>query len=106
MNKCIARRVAICASLAIVTAMATAVPLKPASAQNSDWNSGQWHHDAYGHQNSDRNWSRTGEQNEGYYRAPYRYYGAQQNYYYQPAPTYYQPQPYYAPGVNLNVTIP
>jgi hypothetical protein len=103
----IARGVTLCASLGIVAAMATALPLKPAAAQNNDWNSGQWHHDGYGHQNSDRNWYRGGYNNRGYYRAPTYYYVSPPTYYYQPAPSYYQPRPYYSqPGINLNVVIP
>jgi hypothetical protein len=101
----LARRVSICASLAIVAAMATAVPSKPAAADN-DWNSGQWHSNGYGHQNNDRNWYRGGDHKEGYYRAPTYYYAPPPAYYYQPAP-YYQPRPYYAqPSINLNVVIP
>jgi hypothetical protein len=129
----ITRRVTLCASLAIVAAMATAAPLKLAvagnnwdngqwrSGNNGDWNNGQWRNG----QHSDRNWDGSGYgtgygngYGNGYgtrygagsyysYPAPTYYYVPQPTYYYQPVPTYYQPRPVYQqPGINLDFNIP
>ena len=110
-------RITLCASLALVAVMATAVPLKPAAAE-SDWNNGQWHNkqhrDRYwgggeygnGYENNYGNSYGNGYGGGGYYSnpAPTYYYGQQPTYYYQQAPTYYyQPRPVYTqPGFSLN----
>jgi hypothetical protein len=102
----VARRVTICASLAIVAAMATGVPLKPAAAQNNDWDSGQWRNHSNGQQHNDRDWNRGGYGGGGYYQGQSQYYVSPQPYYYQPQP-YYQPRPYYSqPGANFTIVIP
>jgi hypothetical protein len=113
-----ARRVTLCASLAIVALMATAVPLKPAAADNEWRNDGQWRDGGHGHgeQHGDRNWRHRGHGGGGSYsyRGPSYYYAPPPSYYYPPAPVYYQPPPvYYAPapvygtpGISLDVVIP
>jgi hypothetical protein len=101
----IARRVSICASLAIVAAMAIAVPLKPAAADN-DWNNGQWRNRGDGQGHNDRDWNRGGYGGGGYYQGQPNYYAPPPAYYYLPAP-YYQPRPYYAqPGASFTIVIP
>jgi hypothetical protein len=113
-----ARGITLCASLAIVALMATAVPLKPAAADNEWRNNGQWQNDGHGQgdQHGDRDWRHRGNGGGGssYYRGPAYYYAPPPSYYYPPAPVYYQPPPvYYAPapvyerpGINLDVVIP
>lgn len=93
----VSRRVTLCASMAIVAAMATTLLPGPAAADNDSWNRngnswnnhGQWRDSGYRY-----------SQPHGYYYAPYR------SYYYAPAPAYYPPAPYYAqPGLTIVVPI-
>jgi len=106
----LARRAAFGACLAIVAAMATAAPLKPAAAD--DWrNYGRWHGGGYGHgeRHGDRDWRHGGYGGGGYfaYRGPTYYYAPPPAYYYPPPPVYYQPAPVYGPpGISLNFVIP
>jgi len=88
----VGRRVTICASLAVVAVMATAVPLKPAAA-NNDWDSCHWSNNSNNHKHYDRDWNRGGYGGGNYYRGQSYYYVSPRPYYYQPAPYYYQPQP-------------
>jgi hypothetical protein len=90
------RRAALAASVVALVAMAAAVPLKTALADNDNW---QRQHDWQHSDNRDHNWgdhdNRYGDQRPGYY------YAQPQPYYYQPSPGYYAPQP----GVNLQLNI-
>jgi hypothetical protein len=109
-----ARRVALCASLAIVALAAAAVPLKPAAADNYWRNNGHWQRGGYGH--GDRDWGRGGYGGGAYFSfgAPSYYYPPPPVYYYPPAPVYYAPPPVYyppapvygPPGISLDFVIP
>jgi hypothetical protein len=118
----VARRVALGASLALVAALATTVPLKIAAAEtywdNGQSHSGQWSNGNYGYgQHNDNDWrGRRYGNNGGYgyggggyysYPGPSYYYAPRPTYYYQPAPTYYAPAPYYgSPSFSFGVVIP
>jgi hypothetical protein len=89
----VAGRVSIYASLVVAAVMATAVPFKPAAAQNNDWDSGQWRNHSNGQQHYDRDWNRGGYGGGNHYQGQTRYYVSPRPYYYQPQPYYYQQQP-------------
>ena len=87
------RRTVLAASVFTLVAMAGAVPLKSALADNDNW---QRQHD-WGHaDNRDHDWhryhDREVDQRPGFY-------------YVKPQPYYYQPPVYPQPGVNLQLNI-
>ena len=104
----VTRRITLCASLAIVAAMAAAIPLKQAAADNDAWQHKDHWRNSNGQGGQDHDWNG----GQRYYGgSTYYYYQPAPTYYYQPAPTYYQPyyqpRPYYSqPGINFNVVIP
>ena|SRR5579872_2819200 len=100
------RRPILGASLAIVAAMVTAVPMKTAAADINWQNNSQWRHSDYKDGNQD--WRYGGYRSDGersyggqpYYLDQQNYYHPQQSYYHQPAAAYEQPDS------NLQVIIP
>lgn len=108
----LARRAALLASFALVAAAATAVPLKPAAADN-------WRYNGHGHGGYGHDWH-GGGYGGGYHGGYYPqggvsfYYAPPPVYYYPPAPVYYAPPPVYyppapvygPPGISLDFVIP
>ena len=96
----LSRRFALAASVVAVVAMAGAIPLKTALADNDNW---QRQHDWQHNDNRDHNWGGNGygSYNNGYYQQPRYYYAPPLPYYYQQPPVYYSPQP----GVGLQLNI-
>jgi hypothetical protein len=106
------RRIALAASVAAVAALAVAVPLKPAAADN--WHNGHgyypYNHGYYPYNRGSVYFNFCGPVYGGpvYYPRPVYYYPPAPVYYAPPPPVYYPaPAPVYpAPGISFGISVP
>jgi len=100
----LARRIALAASVAAVTAIAVAAPVKTAAADG-------WHHGGYGRGGVYFNFGVPVYQPYYYRPRPVYYYPPAPVYYAPPPPVYYQPAPVYGPvygppSVSFGISVP
>lgn len=105
------RRIALAASVAAVAALAVAVPLKPAAADN--WHNGHgWYPYNHGYYPYNRgsvyfNFGGPVYGGPAYYPRPVYYYPPPPPVYYAPPPPVYYPAPAYpAPGFSFGISVP